>query len=159
MQTVIKEPSQENCYLCEHAELIISSYHRWTGKDLVKQERSGEGIYRALYKAPYGVVSHNTEDDPIFNYGNQTALRLFEMDWPEFTKLASRKSAEPVNRAERERLINHVSKQGFIDDYRGVRISSSGKRFMIEDATVWNIVDERGVYYGQAAVFYRWSEV
>lgn len=158
MQT-ISEPCQENSYLSEHAYLMISSYHRWTGKYLVQQEQSGEDIYRALFKAPYGVVSHNTEDDPIFNYGNQTALRLFEMDWSEFTNLASRKSAEPVNRAERERLIAHVTKHGFIDDYRGVRISSTGKRFMLEDATVWNITDERGVYYGQAAVFYRWSEV
>ena len=156
---VIDKPSPENSYLAEHAERLISSYLHWTGKDLVKQVLSGENIYRALFNAQYGVVSHNTEDDPIFNYGNQTALSIFEMDWPEFTNLASRKSAEPVNRTEREQLIARVSKHGYIDDYRGVRVSSTGKRFMIEDATVWNIVDARGKYYGQAAVFYKWSEL
>jgi hypothetical protein len=153
------QPSSKNCFLGDHAELLISSYYSWTGIDLVKQERSSEDTYRALFEAPYGVVSHNTEDDPIFNYGNRTALRLFEMGWSAFTNLASRKSAEPVDRAERERLIARVSKHGFIDDYKGVRISSTGNRFMIEDATVWNIVDERGEYFGQAAVFYRWSEL
>ena len=155
----INEPGPDNCYLSQHAELLISSYHRFTGKDLVNQKPSSENIYRALFEAPYGVVSHNTEDDPIFNYGNQTALRVFDMDWLAFTNLASRKSAEPVNRVERERLLARVKKNGFIDDYRGVRISSTGKRFRIEEATVWNIVDRRGLYCGQAAVFYRWSEM
>lgn len=156
---IINKPSPENCYLCKHAELLISSYHRWTGKDLVKQEQPDNDIYRALYRAPYCIVSHNTADDPIFNYGNQAALNLFEMSWSEFTNMASRKSAEPVNRAERKLLMDRVSRYGFIDDYRGVRISSTGKRFTIENATVWNIVDEKGKYYGQAAVFYKWSEL
>ena len=93
---MIYEPSPENGYLGEHAELLISSYSRLTGKDLVKQESSKDS-YRTLFEAPYCVVSHNTEDDPIFNYGNQTALSVFEMNWSEFTNLASRKSAESVN--------------------------------------------------------------
>lgn len=155
----MNEPGPGNCYLAAHAELLISSYHRCTGKNLVNQRQPGEDIHRTLFEAPYCVVSHNTEDDPIFNYGNQTALRLFAMDWLEFTCLASRKSAEPVNRGERVQLLDRVTKQGFIEDYRGVRISSTGKRFMIEDATVWNIVDGKGLYCGQAAVFYRWSEL
>ena len=155
----MNEPGPGNGYLGAHAELLIYSYHRCTGKDLVMQKHSSEDVYRALFEAPYSVVSHNTEDDPIFNYGNQAALRVFEMDWLEFTKLPSRRSAKPVNRGERERLLARVTKYGFIDDYRGVRVSSTGKRFRIEDATVWNIVDSRGLYFGQAAVFYRWSQV
>lgn len=153
------EPGSENGYLGAHAQLLISSYRLCTGKDLVSPGQSSEDMHRALFDAPYGVVSHNTEDDPIFNYGNQTALRLFEMDWVAFTNLASRKSAEPVNRGERERLLTSVTKHGFIEDYQGVRISATGHRFMIEDATVWNVVDLKGVYCGQAAVFYRWSDM
>ena len=151
------EPSPENCYLGEHAELLISSYHRLTGKDLVEKGLVGADKYRALYDAPYGVVSHNPEDDPIFNYGNRTALRLFQMDWSTFTILPSRRSAEPENRVERERLLARVAKDGFIDDYRGIRISSMGIRFLIEDATVWNVVNEKDMYCGQAAVFYNWT--
>ena len=154
-----KKPCAENDYLSEYAKLMIWSYSHWTGKALVKQEQTGEDLYRALFYASYALVAHNTEVDPIFNYGNQTALDVFEMDWSEFTRLASRKSAETVNRPEREKLIARVSKHGFIDDYRGIRISSTGRRFMIEDATVWNIIDEKGVYYGQAAVFYKWLQL
>lgn len=149
------KPSPENSYLAAHAELLIASYLHWTGKELVKLAHAGEDKYRALFQAPYGIVSHNTDGDPVFNYANQVALSAFEMSWEDFTCLPSRKSAERVNRAERERLMARVSKYGFIDDYQGVRISATGKKFMIDDATVWNIVDKKGQYYGQAAVFYR----
>ena len=50
-------------------------------------------------------------------------------------------------------LMESVARQGFVDDYSGVRISGGGRRFMITDATVWNLVDEAGVYHGQAATF------
>lgn len=153
----MNEPGRKNDYLGEHAELLISSYHRLTGKDLVNKGLQGTEKYKALYDAPYAVVSHNTEDDPVFNYGNRTALSLFQMKWQEFTVLPSRKSAEPQNREERERLLARVTQHGFIDDYRGVRISSTGIRFWIEDATVWNLINEEGVYCGQAAVFDCWA--
>lgn len=157
--SVFDEPCPENLYLGEHADLLISSYQHWTGKELVRQGSTAVDRYHAMYLAPYGVVSHDTQADPVFNYGNQTALRLFDMDWSAFTRLPSRKSAEPVNRAERDRLMQRVTREGYIDDYRGVRISSTGERFMLEDATVWNIIDNQGVYHGQAAVFFRWTKL
>jgi hypothetical protein len=153
----MNEPKPENRFLGKHAELLISSYCRLTGNDLVGKELTGIEKYRALYEAPYGVVSHNTEADPVFNYGNRTALDLFQMHWLAFTNLPSRKSAEPENRAERERLLARVAADGFIDDYSGVRISSTGVRFRIHNATVWNVIDAKGVYCGQAAVFFAWT--
>lgn len=150
-------PGPENDFLAQHAGLLLDSYQRLTGKELIQPTLADDARAQALYQAPFGVVSHNTAEDPIFNYGNQTALRLFEMDWESFTQLPSRLSAEPVNRDERQRLLARVTRDGFIDDYRGIRISSTGNRFWIEDATVWNLLDRNGTYHGQAAVFYRWS--
>lgn len=155
----MNEPGPDNQYLAEHAALLITSYQQLTGKELVKPVPSGQDLARALFQAPFGIVSHNTAADPIFNYGNLTALKLFELDWSSFTHLPSRKSAEPVNRAERERLLARVTRDGFIDDYNGIRISASGRRFRIKEATVWNVIDEKGGYCGQAAVFHRWAEL
>jgi hypothetical protein len=53
-------------------------------------------------------------------------------------------------------LLATVARQGFIDDYRGVRIAKSGGRFVIEQATVWNLLDENRAHYGQAATFSHW---
>jgi len=152
-------PSASNLFLADHVELLCDSFRRLTGRELI--DLSGERIEVAkqLYDAPFAVVSHDTSDDPIFNYANKKAMELFEMDWQTITQLPSRKSAEPVNREERARLLNAVAEHGYIDDYSGVRISSSGKRFRIEDATVWNLIDNDGRHVGQAAMFAHWAFV
>ena len=69
----------------------------------------------------------------------------------------SRLTAEAPNREERARLLAAVTKHGFIDDYSGIRISKTGRRFRIAQATVWNLLDEKGNYAGQAAMFSRWE--
>jgi hypothetical protein len=150
------EPSASNSYLRAHAALLIKSFRLFTGRDLVSSDLDEVGAARALFHAPFVVVSHDTAPDPIFTYGNRSALELFELSWPEFTTLASRKSAEAPNREDRERLLREVARRGFIDNYEGVRISSSARRFRIEGATVWNLVDDEGRYCGQAAAFAEW---
>lgn len=150
-------PSASNDFLAVHVRLLRESYHRRTGHDLIDPGLDDISAARALFEAPFAVVSHGTEADPIFNYGNRKALELFEMNWVAFTHLPSRLSAEPLNREERERLLRRVTEHGFIDDYAGVRISANGQRFMIENATVWNLDDDGG-YRGQAAMFRDWTK-
>jgi len=58
---------------------------------------------------------------------------------------------------ERARLLQAVTSQGFCEGYSGVRISKTGQRFLIQDVTVWNVTDNQGQYYGQAAIYSRWQ--
>jgi hypothetical protein len=155
--SVFPYPSAANNFLVEQIELLRSSFHHYTGKDLIDPAFSPVAAAKAIFDAPFIVVSHDRSTDPIFNYGNQIALDLFEMTWTEFTSLPSRQSAEPLNQAERAKLLAQVSSQGFIANYAGVRISKSGRRFRIEQATVWNLLDHQGDYRGQAAVFSQWK--
>jgi hypothetical protein len=78
------------------------------------------------------------------------------MDWEEITRLPSRYSAEPLAREERMRLLQRVERYGYVDDYSGVRIAKDGRRFMIQNATVWNLIDEKGQRCGQAAMIREW---
>lgn len=153
------EPGPENDFLAEHVSLMLDSYRHFVGDDLLSREGSPVDVARRLFESGVAVISHDTADDPVFNYGNRAILDLFEMTWAELTVLPSRMSAEPVNRDERERLMERVREQGYIDDYSGVRISSTGKRFLINRATVWNLVDARGELCGQAAAFTDWEPV
>lgn len=149
-------PSPQNEYLAETAALLCESFARIVGRPLVAE---GPALGRRLFEAPFALVAHDTRPDPVFMYANQTALDLFALDWDAFTKLPSHRSAEPVNREERARLLAEVTRNGFIADYAGVRIASTGRRFRIEQATVWNLVDAAGVYRGQAATFSRWTDL
>ncbi|WP_298770529.1 MEKHLA domain-containing protein [uncultured Shewanella sp.] len=136
-----------------HAERIVSSFKRLTGNDLLPIKAFSQPLIEALDQVPFAILSHGVESDPIFNFGNQFALRLFECEWRDFIQMPSRYSAETPSQEERAGLLEQVTRKGFIDQYRGVRISATGKRFMINNAIVWNIVDEQGCYHGQAAMF------
>ncbi len=137
--------------------ILVRSYQHWTGRPLVPEIRPGTELAARLFAAPFVVVSHGTEADPILNYGNQAALTLWEMTWDELTRTPSRLTAEAPNREERARLLDQVTRQGFIDNYSGVRISKSGRRFRIERAIVWNLLTDTGQVCGQAATFAQWE--
>ena len=132
----------------ERLILINESYRRLTGKRLIDPFD-----FRALWNADRAIVAHGLEDDPVFFYGNRMALQLFEMSFEEFTRMPSRFSAEPVAQPLRAALLEQVAKQGYVDNYAGVRIAKSGNRFTIVDGTVWNLVDVAGICHGQAATF------
>jgi hypothetical protein len=138
-------------------QLLLDSYKRLLGRDLLERSVTATEQAKALFFAPFVVVSHGTEEDPILNYGNQMALELWQTEWESLICTPSRLTAEPVHQAEREQMLSQLSTQGFIDNYRCVRISSKRQRFLIEEAIVWNIVDAQDKRYGQAATFSRWS--
>ena len=147
-------PSEANQFLSEHVDLLLGSYHRLTGRELIP---SGPDAARRLFEAPFFVASHSPAADPVLTYGNQTALDLFEMSWEAFTSTPSRFTAEAPERDERARLLHAVQTQGYIDDYSGVRISSTGKRLRIQRATIWDLRAAEGRTIGQAATFSSWT--
>lgn len=133
-----------------HIELIAESYQRLLGRPLVAM--AGD-VVEALWQAPEAIVAHGPQPDPVFFFGNRAALTAFESDVAAFTAMPSRFSAEEMLREERQALLDRVTRDGFIDDYAGVRISATGRRFRIEGAVVWNLLDAAGTRHGQAAVF------
>lgn len=135
---------------------MLDSYHRWLGMELIDRTGTSEEQARRVYEAPFVVVSHGTQADPLLNSANAVALSLWEMPLDRFLKTPSRLTAEPMHRDERARMLETTTRQGYIDDYRGIRISSTGRRFHIDRATVWNIVDEQDQPAGQAATFAKW---
>ncbi|MDF1852655.1 MAG: MEKHLA domain-containing protein [Verrucomicrobiales bacterium] len=148
-------PNSHNRFQLEHVQLMLSSFEQLTGRSLLPLPRDPAEALE-VFSAPFFLASHDGGADPILTYGNQTALGLFEMSWQEFITTPSRFTAEVPERSERERLLSTVARQGYIDDYSGIRISKSGRRFEIREATVWNLIDPKGNPVGQAATFSDW---
>ena len=144
-------------WVIEWTQYVLDSYVRLVKQELTTREGTIQEQVKRLFTSPFVIASHGLQDDPILNYGNQTALDLWEMDWEQFTKTPSRLTAEPVNREERARMLEQARTHGYISDYRGIRISSSGKRFLVERATVWNLHKPDGTPLGQAATFSDWT--
>lgn len=141
------------------ARLLTSTYERVVGAPMLPADAPPEaGTARWLYEeAPFGLLAHDTSADPLFVYANRTAQRCFEYGWEEFVGMPSRLSAEPDD-GERRRLMDGVLRDGHVGDYRGRRIAKSGRRFWIEDTTVWNLLGSDGGLHGQAALIRRWSD-
>jgi len=142
--------------LITQVQRILNSFRHWTERELLPARKTPEEDAKSLFEARFVLVSHGTEPDPILNYGNRAALNLWEMTWDEWIKTPSRLTAEPISRDERSRILALVTQKGFMGDYKGVRISKTGRRFQIEKAIVWNLMDEGGLFAGQAASFDRW---
>jgi hypothetical protein len=137
-------------------QTILNSYEQIVGKQLIPRNGDKLEESKALFLAPFVVVSHGTEIPPIFNYANETALNLWEMNWEEFTQLPSRESAIADARELREKMLQEVIKKGYIDNYEGIRITKTGKQFLIKNATVCNLINDNNNYCGQAATFTQW---
>jgi hypothetical protein len=136
--------------------LLTSTYRSLTGKELAAPSQDANWLYE---RAPFAVLAHDCGADPSFFYANRAAQTCFEYSWDEFVGLPSRLSAEPSGRDERQRLLDAVTRQGYIDDYRGLRVAKSGRRFMIEDVTVWQLHSSSSEIIGQAAMFSAWTDI
>lgn len=141
------------------AELLSESHERVVGASMLPAGIDRSDAARWLYEnAPFVLLAHDTSADPLFVYANRTAQRCFGYEWDEFVGMPSRLSAEAPNREERARFMDAVREHGYVGDYRGLRISKSGRRFWIDEATVWNLADAEGTLHGQAALVRWWAD-
>lgn len=147
--------AHDRSWLITHTQRLLWSFHHWTGRSLLDVYGSPWEQVQQLWDAPFGLLSHNTDVDPIFTYGNRQALQTFGYSWVELTQLPSRLSAEPQAQSDRDRLLAASRAQGVVEGYSGIRIRKTGDRFWIQDGTLWNLVDDRGEYHGQAATIDR----
>eukprot|EP00933_Yihiella_yeosuensis_P053884 TRINITY_DN52197_c0_g1_i1.p1 TRINITY_DN52197_c0_g1~~TRINITY_DN52197_c0_g1_i1.p1 ORF type:complete len:196 (+),score=28.98 TRINITY_DN52197_c0_g1_i1:100-687(+) len=152
------------------AVVIIDSFRRVVGQELLPglnataakencedRRRIEKVCSQKLFDAPFPVLAHGGGPDPKFTYGNRAALLLFGHSWGSLRQTSSRMSAEPDLREERSKAMAQVTRDGYLRNYSGIRISSSGQRFRIRDTIIWNLIDEAGQYHGQAATFSDWS--
>lgn len=114
-------------------------------------------LISAFEACSYPIASHDHKAEPLFNYANKAALLLFKMKAQDMIGLPSKKSASQSNQASREAFLKKVSRYGFVKHYQGERIASDGTVFYIEDATVWNLMNEINEYCGQAVIIFKVS--
>jgi PAS domain-containing protein len=145
-------------FLARHSQLLMTSYQHWTGDSLIEDTKD---VIQGLMNSPFAIASHQAGDDPKFNYANHQALALFNMMPEEMLGLPSRYSAEPMLREARAEFLDQVAMHGFIENYTGIRIAKDGSRFLIEQATVWNVVDVEFPLnvLGQAVIIKAWHQL
>lgn len=143
--------------IISHSTVIYRSYTFWTGNELFDGLTNESDLSRKLYHAPFVVVSHGTEEDPVFNYANLKAQEIWNMGWDEFTSMPSRFSAEPIEESKRNQLLETGRKKGITRLKQGIRINKDGRRFYIKDVVLFNLLNKNQDYCGQGAVYPKWE--
>jgi hypothetical protein len=102
------------------------------------------------------VISHGTQDDPIFNYANEAGLKFFDYSEEEFVQLQSKYSTpDGFLRADRTVIVERVRDQGWVIIDKAVRQNKSGDCFLVHRILFFNVFDDDGKRIGQAATFDR----
>lgn len=150
METIPERPAVR-----DWSALLGQSFAAATGRPLIAGLAPAEaGFARALFELPQPLVSHGTEEDPVFCYANRAALALWGMGWGDFTRLPSRLSAEddPAIQGDRSRFLRAAAAKGWVADYSGIRKAADGRRFRISRTVLWTLRDAAGLVRGQAAL-------
>ena len=141
------------------AGLLLQSHQRAFGQPLIAAAQAGRSkrlLCQELFACGFPVLAHGTEKDPKLSYANAAALQLWETSWYELIGMPSRLTAPDSERAERSSALGQAQRLDAVQNYRGLRISRRGRRFMINKARIWTLWDQEERVCGQAACFSDW---
>jgi len=131
---------------------ILDSFRRCVGRELIG--RSGDAAEDAsrLFDLPLAVLAHDTAPQPLLDWANAAAAAAFDATPESLLGRLSSATAPPDATADRRQLFEALARDGFVTGYSGVRVSLTGRRFIIDDVTVFEVTDAAGRPAGHAAV-------
>ncbi len=142
--------------------LLLSSHERAFGKKLIKYQtlQNSQRLHsQELFSIDMPVMAHDTSNDPCLNYANAAALKLWCRNWNEMIGMPSRLTAPINERRQRKDVLSQALNQDAVKGYQGIRIDRKGRKFLISNARIWTIWDEKGLFFGQAATFSNWWHI
>jgi hypothetical protein len=148
-------PDAGDDYQAAFIARVAESFAHVTGKSFIAEAGlDPNALGQSAWAGNFALLTHRGDASATLNYGNQFALKLWEMDWTQFTATPSGDTAPRNAVAARDLLMEKVAKDNFVTGYQGERISRHGRRFLIEDVTIWRLL-EGGDAFGMAAFFRR----
>lgn len=136
----------------DRAAVILDSYRHHLGRDLFPRSGSAATDAERLFDLPMGVLAHDTSTPALLDWANRAAAVAFDATPTALLGRPSAATAPADATANREQLFTRLREQGFVTGYEGVRISLTGRRFVIADVTVYELRDRDGRAAGHAAI-------
>ena len=143
------------------AAVLLQSHQRAFSRPLIASAQSSRSdskrlLCQNLFACGFPVLAYGTEQDAKLSYANAAALQLWDSSWDELIDMPSRLTATASERAERSSALGQAKRLDAVQNYRGIRISRKGRRFMINKVRIWTLWDAEERVCGQAACFSDW---
>ncbi|AHF64910.1 hypothetical protein Syncc8109_2603 [Synechococcus sp. WH 8109] len=141
------------------AAVLLQSHKQAFSRPLIASAQPGQPkqlLCQNLFACGFPVLAHGTEQDPKLSYANAAALQLWETRWNELIGMHSRLTAPNSERGQRSKALGQAKRLEAVQNYRGIRISRKGRRFMINKARIWTLRNAEERVCGQAACFSDW---
>ena len=142
--------------------LLLDSYNDSFGEPLVTFPTSMPSLIEkgiVVFNLEFPVIAHDASEDPRIIYANKSALQLWGRDWNKMIGIASKLTTPIEERHHRKKILNDVTKNNPIKNYKGIRMNSKGEKFAIQNARIWNLENKKEGTCGQAATFDCWHHV
>lgn len=136
----------------DRATVILDSYRRLLGRDLFDRTGDAAADARHLDALPIAVLAHDTATPPVLDWVNRAAAAAFDAAPADLVGRPSAATAPPDAAADRRQLFISLRERGVVTGYSGVRVSLTGRRFVITDVTVCELRDRDGRAAGHAAI-------
>jgi hypothetical protein len=146
---VLALPNAANGYQDAYIQRIADSFARVTGESLPLQAHPG----RDAWFGDFALLTHRGDAAATLNYGNAFTLKLWEYGWEAFTTTPSAATAPARDHGPRDAMMAKVAHDNFVHGYSGRRISATGRLFVIDDVTIWRLLDADGTSFGVGAFF------
>jgi len=151
---ILSPPGPDNDWQGGHVARLVETFARATGRDLVADMKLDPArLGRSAWDGDFALLSHRGDGQATMNYANRFGLALWETDWAGLIRMPSEATAPAQDVAERRVMMEEMAQRGFVSGYTGRRISAKGRLFMIENVTIWKLVDAKGQPFGAAATF------
>ena len=141
------------------AAVLLQSHQRAFSRPLIASAQPGQSsgcFARTCLPAAFRCWPTARSRIPQLSYANAAALQLWDSHWDGLIGMPSRLTAPDSERAERSSALGQAKRLDAVQNYRGIRISRKGRRFMINKARIWTLWDAEERVCGQAACFSDW---
>ena len=151
-------PGEDNDFHNEFVARVGRSFGRVTGRDFfadtgIDPKNAGRGAWAGSF----ALLTHRGDEKAMLNYANPFAMRLWECGWDALVSSPSSATAPAQDSEARDVLLDKVARDNFVSGYSGRRVSFTGRLFLIQDVTVWRLLDESSASFGVGAFFRRYQ--
>ncbi len=83
----------------------------------IPEESTDDDIYQMVCRNErYVLISHGTQKEPVYNFGNSACLQAFARSWENLTSMPSKKCVISMSEDEalRIQLMQNVTDYGFV---------------------------------------------